>query len=55
LNKLDLRLGLAVGSLRVVGYVDNAFDDRVTEFAFFSGQLAPNYGRTFGIQASSEF
>lgn len=55
LNKLDLRLGLAMGSTRVVGYIDNAFDDRVTEFAFFSGQLTPSYGRTYGIQMSSAF
>lgn len=55
LNKLDVRLGLAMGSTRLVAYVDNAFDDRVTEFEFFSGQITPNYGRTFGVQASTEF
>lgn len=55
LSKLDASLGVRFGSTRVVAYINNAFDDRVTEFAFFVGPEAVSYGRTYGISVSTEF
>jgi iron complex outermembrane receptor protein len=55
LSKLDATLGLAVGPTRIVAYIDNAFDDHVTEFAFFVGAEAVSYGRTYGLKISTEF
>lgn len=55
LSRLDATLGLAMGPTRIVAYIDNAFDDHVTEFAFFSGAEAVSYGRTYGLKISTEF
>ncbi|HZZ36276.1 MAG TPA: TonB-dependent receptor, partial [Caulobacteraceae bacterium] len=55
LDKLDLTGGIAKGGLRVVGYIDNATDDHVTEFLFNNGAEAVSYGRTYGVEVSYKF
>jgi len=55
LNKLDLTAGVEHGGVRIVGYVTNLFDDRVTEFLYTNGQRSLSRGRTYGAQLSFAF
>ena len=55
LSKLDASLGVLVGNTRIVGYIENAFDDKITEFVFGVGAEAISYGRTYGVTISTEF
>lgn len=55
LSKLDASMGVAIGSTRIVAYVNNAFDDHVTEFIFAVGAEAVSAGRTYGISVSTDF
>jgi iron complex outermembrane receptor protein len=55
LSKLDASAGVAIGDTRIVAYIDNAFDDHVTQFIFNVGAEAVSYGRTYGISVSTDF
>jgi iron complex outermembrane receptor protein len=58
---VDLRLGIRTDKWRLMGFVDNAFDNRFTQSEFRSiyddgahfGTFAP--GRTYGVQIVREF
>ncbi|WP_447751139.1 TonB-dependent receptor domain-containing protein [Sphingopyxis fribergensis] len=55
LSKLDLTAGFKIGDVRVVGYVNNVFDDRVVEFVFANGLQSLSRGRTYGAEVSFTF
>lgn len=51
---LDLSLGVEADRFRVVGYVDNALDDKYVDFAAF-GRSRPGVARRFGVRSSVYF
>ncbi|SDE51574.1 TonB-dependent receptor [Rhodospira trueperi] len=51
---LNLSLGFEADSYRVVGYVNNALDDEVVDFAAF-GRSRPGASRQFGVRGSLFF
>ncbi|HWW57958.1 MAG TPA: TonB-dependent receptor [Sphingopyxis sp.] len=55
LSKLDLTAGFKFGDVRVVGYVNNLFNDRVVEFIFGNGLQSLSRGRTYGAEVSFTF
>lgn len=55
LSKLDLTAGFKIGDVRVVGYVNNLFNDRVAEFIFANDSQSLSRGRTYGAEVSFTF
>ena len=55
LSNLDLDAGISFGQTRVVGYIDNAFNDIVWQFQYSDGVVNVNQGRTFGIRVETKF
>jgi iron complex outermembrane receptor protein len=55
LDKLDASVGFAYDNTRVVAYIDNAFDDVITEFIFGVGARTLSYGQTYGVRVSTDF
>lgn len=55
LEMLDLGVGVENGRYRVIGFVDNAFDDTVTTFQFASGAQTLTLGRRYGVELSFSF
>jgi iron complex outermembrane receptor protein len=55
LSNLDLDVGATFGQTRVVGYIDNAFNDIVYQFQYYDGAVNVNQGRTFGIRIEQKF
>ena len=55
LNKLDINLGVEFGQTRVVGFVDNAFNSRITQFQYANGAINKSLGLTYGIRVEEKF
>ncbi len=55
LNNLRLDAGVAFGSTRIVGFVENAFNDIIPQFQYADGVENVNVGRTYGVRLEARF
>jgi iron complex outermembrane receptor protein len=55
LNKLDLDAGVEFGQTRVVGFVDNAFDNVIPQFEYTATTVNVSEGLTYGVRIEQRF
>lgn len=55
LELLDLAAGVENDNFRILAYVDNVFNDRITTFRFSVGAETLTTGRRYGVELSARF